>query len=137
MFVRELHASYGDVASRVQLKLSLADLALPTADALPLGLICNELVSNAFKHAFPDNRRGNISIALRYAAERHPDRLQFCELQVVDDGMGLPPGTDVTAAESMGFHIIQMMTQQLEGTLEVRSRGGGTSFLVAFPLAEQ
>ena len=136
-FVNELHALYSGAASRIQLQLSLADLALDAADAVPLALICNELVWNAFKHAFPDNRCGKVSVALRYASGTPGYESQFCELQIVDDGIGLPQGADVMTAESLGFHIVRALTHQLQGTIEVHSGTGGTSFLVAFPLARQ
>lgn len=134
-FVRELHASYA-VAPRVQVELALADLALGAADAMPLALICNELVSNACKHAFPGDRCGKVSIALRYASGTHNPE-SFCELQILDDGVGLPEGTDVMTAESLGFHMVRALTLQLQGAVETHSGEQGTSFVVTFPLVRQ
>lgn len=137
IFVPELHASYREVAPHVQLQISVADVALDAADAVPLALICNELVSNAFRHAFRGQRSGNVSIALRYSRTVPGDEPQSCELEVADDGSGLPEGTDVMAAESLGFHIVQIMTRQLRGRLQVRTGDGGASFLLVFPLRQQ
>jgi anti-sigma regulatory factor (Ser/Thr protein kinase) len=116
-FVHELHASF-DLGSRVQIQLSLADLALAASDALPLGLICNELVSNAIKYAFPDDRCGNISIALRYASRgTGNDESQFCELQIADDGVGLPQGAE-------------MRDLNIEASPQTYARTGGVLYLI-------
>lgn len=136
MFVRELHAAFS-LGSRVQLELSLADLALSLDDAVPLAQICNELLSNAFQHAFPDNRCGNVLVALRYANGTDTYESPSCELEVVDSGVGLPQGTDVMAAESLGFHIVRLLAEQLQATIEVHSGKQGTSFLIALPLAQK
>jgi two-component sensor histidine kinase len=134
MFVRELHADFS-LGSRVQLELSLADLALSLDEAVPLAQICNELLSNAFQHAFPENRFGKVSVALRYPNGTDTYESQCCELEVADSGVGLPQGTEVMTAESLGFHIVRLLTEQLQATIEVHSGKQGTSFLIALPLA--
>ncbi len=132
-FIRELESFYA-LGSRVQLHVSLADLALDIEHALPLALITNELLSNAFKHAFPDGRAGTISILLRYADHQTGNHEhEFGELRIVDDGVGLPPGVDVSAADSMGFHMVGILTQQLQGTLHASSHSGA-SIAILFPL---
>ena len=132
-FLRELESFY-NLGVRVEAQLSLADLALNVEQALPLALIGNELISNALKHAFPGDRSGKISIALQYGPDGHgSDGKQSCELQVADDGVGLPPGIDLATAESMGLYLVRILTQQLQGTVETR-RDGGTTISVRFPL---
>jgi two-component sensor histidine kinase len=136
-FVRDLHDSYG-LGSRVKVQLSLADLALAISDAVPLALICNELVSNALKYAFPNNRRGKISVGLQYSSRAaQNDESEFCELQIRDDGIGLPQETDLSTAESMGFHLVRVLTQQLHGRVEVHSDNEGTSVSISFPLVKE
>jgi two-component sensor histidine kinase len=133
---RELE-SYFHLGPRVEVQLSLADLALHVDDAEPLALISNELLSNAFKHAFPDTRTGNISVALRYAArEKRNDGEPWGELQITDDGIGLPQGVDLSTADSMGFHIVRILTQQLQGRGEVHT-GSGTAIGIFFPLGNE
>jgi two-component sensor histidine kinase len=132
----ELEISY-DLGPRVRLQLSLADMALGATDALPLALISNELLSNAFRYAFPDNRSGNIVVALRYATPGvQEDQNQICELTIADDGIGLPRGVDVSAAESIGFYTVRTLTHQLNGQLEVNG-SRGTSIRISFPLPEE
>ncbi len=133
-FVRELGNFY-DSGSRVQVQVLPADLALPIEQAVPLALISNELVSNALKHAFPGDRSGTVSVALRYSAGEHlSDGLRICELQIADDGVGLPEDLDLATAESMGLYVVRILTQQIQGTVEA-FRDGGTSISIFFPLA--
>ena len=80
--IRELASSYG-ANQRLQLQLSFVDMALNTEHALSLGLLSNELLSNAFEHAFPGNRTGTISVLLRYAADGNSET---GELEIKDDG---------------------------------------------------
>lgn len=132
----ELAASYG-LGPRVRLQLSLADMALGAAEALPLALISSELLSNALSHAFPDNRAGEIAVRLRYVAPGlQKDQKQICELTIADDGIGLPPDLHVSEAESIGFYTVRLLTEQLNGTLEVNG-SEGTSICVSFPLPEE
>ena len=105
--------------------------------AVPIALISNELISNALKHAFPYARSGQISIALRYATRQTQEGdSQYCELRIVDDGIGLAPGLDFQTAEAMGFYMVRILTQQLQGILTVLSNGG-TSVSILFPLAAE
>lgn len=108
--IRELQSSY-DVKHYVRLKLSLADMALDAEQTLSLGLVSNELLSNAFEYAFPGNRTGTISVELRYAAT------EMGELEISDDGAGLPDGVDFLQDESMGFHIVRILAVQLRAGL--------------------
>lgn len=134
--VRELERFHA-FGARVQVQLSLADLALDIDDATALALISNELLSNAFRHAFPDGRRGRISIALQYGSSgTQEDESRLGELRIIDDGVGLPPNLDFSTAESMGFHLVRILTQQLEGKVEVQAEGG-TAIRVSFPLAKE
>ena len=76
---------------RIRLDLKIANILLDVNTAIPLGLIINELISNALEHAFPDGRVGEIRVRL---IALDPGRF---ELVVEDDGVGLPPGFDVAA----------------------------------------
>ena len=129
--LRELQSSY-DVTSRVALQLSLADMALDTEQALSLGLLSNELLSNSFEHAFPGNRKGTISAQLRYAAEGNSET---GELEIKDDGVGLPREVDFWRDESLGFHLVRILATQLRADVHVESVYG-TLFLITFPLSE-
>jgi PAS domain S-box-containing protein len=113
---------------RIELQTRLADVTLDLDRAVPLMLIVNELVSNALKHAFPSDRAGRVSVELlslpgaRYS------------VVVTDDGVGLPPDFDPRRVSSMGLQLVADLTEQLDGTIAVRS-DGGTTFTLTFDAA--
>lgn len=126
----ELAGFYG-LGERVTVDISVADLALDADDALSLALVSNELLSNAFRYAFPGGRAGAVRVALRYVDCETAERC--CELKVEDNGIGLPAQLDFVTADSLGFHIVRILARQLGGTAEV-GRERGTSFCLSFPL---
>jgi two-component sensor histidine kinase len=102
----------------VQTKLDLAPVELETTLATPLGLIINEAVTNALKHAFPPPRRGTLTVSLVYLAP------QQYQLSISDDGVGLPSGFDLTRSRSLGMVIIKGLSRQLDGQLAVSTADG-------------
>ena len=100
---------------------------LPINAAIPCGLVVNELISNALKHAFPDNRKGEITIDL--AAESPTMVL----LTVSDDGIGIPDDFDIAQTTTLGLQLVTMLADQLGGTLEIH-RANPTRFILRFPL---
>ncbi|MGD1093322.1 MAG: histidine kinase dimerization/phosphoacceptor domain -containing protein [Bryobacteraceae bacterium] len=120
-----LFASYGIDRARIALHLSVEAISLGVDRAAPLGLILNELISNALKHAFPEGRAGSIWIEAR------------CEeglltVEVRDDGVGLPDSVECKRPKSLGLEIVGTLANQLKGSLDV-DRGRGTSFRISFP----
>jgi PAS domain S-box-containing protein len=93
--------------------------------AIPLGLIVNELVSNALKYAFPGDRTGKIRIEIVPAEDG------AVRLTVRDDGVGIPAGLDIMQTETLGLQIVGMLAQQLEGAITL-DRKGGTAVTVVF-----
>jgi len=93
--------------------------------ANPLGLILNEFLSNAMKHAFPGNRKGEIFVSLRRRGDEYL-------LHVRDDGIGLPEAFDPRGKESFGIQIIDALVHQLNGRLRVEGEGAGATFELAF-----
>ena len=89
----------------------------------------NELVSNALKHAFPDQRPGHVRVELR------PLGGHRLVLAVSDDGVGLPPDLDLAHVDTLGLQLVQDLTNQLHGTVEM-SRRPGTTFTVTFEAAD-
>ena len=85
----------------------------------------NELISNALKHAFPEGRRGVISVDLR---REEDGRLR---LRVADDGVGLPGGLDLRAPGSFGLQIVDLLINQLDGEVELDGKKG-TSITISF-----
>ncbi len=119
-YLRALSANVfelGRTSARARLELAVDDIALDVGLAIPCALVVKELVSNALKHAFPAGRGGTVRVAF----ERHGTALQ---LEVSDDGVGLPAGFEVSKAMSMGFQVVKALTAQLNGVLEVECRVG-------------
>ena len=109
---------------RLSLHLDLADAEVEPDLAIPCGLIVNELVANAMKHAFVDGRTGTITVRL----QRQDTRLR---LEVADTGRGLPDDFEARRATSLGLHIVSVLTRQLRGDLQIRS-DHGAAFLLEF-----
>jgi two-component sensor histidine kinase len=124
-----LFHSYGVDANRVRLESTIDDASLDIDKAIPCGMILNELVSNALKHAFPNGRSGEVQVELRPCA---PDRLT---LIVSDDGVGLPAELNIHATPSLGLQLVVTLTEQLRGNVEV-NRNSGTQFQITFPVAK-
>ena len=119
-----LWRAHGTAASGVRLALDLEPVPLSVNAAVPCGLILNELVSNALKHAFRDARAarggavvgGEVAVSLRGGPEG-----RVC-LRVRDNGTGLPAGLDWRQADSLGLRLVQMLAGQLHATVEVCER---------------
>jgi len=116
------------IASTVRLDVNIESIALPVDKAIPCGLILNELVTNALKHAFPGGRRGAIGIGLRLIDEGD------VVLEVHDDGVGMAVHVAPATSTALGLRLIDMLIKQLRGRFDV-IRGNGTRFRIVFPLA--
>jgi two-component system, sensor histidine kinase PdtaS len=108
----------------VQLKISIPAENFHTKVAMPLGLILNELITNALKYAFPDNK-GTIEVSLQN--DQHGNWL----FRVSDDGIGFG-GNEKKDQSSIGLHLVRLMSLQLSGTLTV-SGTQGTAIFIEFP----
>ncbi len=116
-------------------------ILLTIEKAIPLGLIVNELLTNALKHAFPAGRQGEIRIGLQghmgaksLAQKTDSGTLHIvptCELIVADDGVGLPAGFNADTQKTLGMHLVSMLSRQLQAELKVKS-GPGTEFRLIF-----
>jgi two-component sensor histidine kinase len=128
-FVRRLCRSLAAIhvdgarASRIETHVEPVTLDLPRA--VPVGLIFNELISNALKHAFPAGRRGTIEIELRASGT-------MIVASVRDDGIGLP---DPVPSGSLGLQLVRLLAEQLRGEARFE-RSTGTTVTLLFPLRE-
>ena len=111
----------GSFNERVRVTLQLEPISVNVDAAIPIGLIVTELVTNAFKYAFPGGRRGEVRISLE-------SRSGYGELTIMDDGVGLPAERD-----GSGLRIVQALVTQIEGDLELL-RQAGTRWILRFPL---
>ena len=126
----QLFQAMGEKAGeRLRLEIEAPELKMSSDQAVPLALIVTEAVSNAVKYAFPDGRRGSISVQL--TAD-----LDHAELEIRDDGIGIPAGRVETQAgtrDGIGIQLIGGFARQLGATLEVEE-GNGTRYKVCLPL---
>jgi PAS domain S-box-containing protein len=125
---KDLLFSYG--RTDIALKIDAEDIYLAIDSAIPCGLIVSELLSNALKHAFPNARRGSITVAFHAVGD------SMVRLVVRDDGIGFPPDKKLADIRSMGTTLVLGLTQQLDGTMSL-DRSNGTGFILEFPLTHR
>jgi two-component sensor histidine kinase len=121
----DLLQAYNTKAAMVKVHLDVSEVLLGVDAAVPGGLILNELVSNALKHAFPGQRSGVIRLTLQR------NSAQQIVLNVSDDGVGVPVGFEVSKSDTLGMTIVQALAKQVKGKLEVM-RNEGTVFSLTF-----
>lgn len=130
--VQQAYGALMGPGAPVQLHQQLAPVQVGMDQALPCGLMVNELISNALKHGFPDGRGGQVSIALQPLEDGAGWRLE-----VADNGVGLPAGFTVEDSVSMGLQLVSQLCQQIGGTLAVFSGPGqGAVFAVSFQVEQ-
>jgi two-component sensor histidine kinase len=120
-----LHSSYENPGKNISYHISADDTRLEIDKAIPLGLITNELVTNAYKYAFTGISEGKIEII----AGKHAD-MEF-SLTIRDTGPGLPNGFNMNATETLGLKLVRLLTEQIDGTIEY-SGNNGAAFSITF-----
>jgi PAS domain S-box-containing protein len=139
-----LFSSYNVKNDNVSLKLDIGQIYLNMDPAIPLGIIVNELVSNALKHAFPAGSEGEIYISLSKAktpATKHDisdsgpcymEKNSFnYVLTVADNGKGIPEEIEFQNADSLGLQLVNILVEQIDGCMELK-RNHGTEFIIWF-----
>jgi PAS domain S-box-containing protein len=122
--VSNLFSSYSLNSSLIALHQDISNIMLGIDLAINLGLIINELVSNAFKHAFPDGRKGNLYISMKKNGKRY-------ELIIQDDGIGFSKEIDFRKTESLGLQLIITLVDQIGGEITLSS-DKGSKFIIIF-----
>ncbi|WP_424359367.1 sensor histidine kinase [Methanocella sp. MCL-LM] len=123
--IENLNATYGVRTDVIKTTVDIRNLYINLDKGIPCGLIINELVTNCYKHAFPDGRKGEVAICMSIEAGNYV-------LTVTDNGVGLPDGFDVTRLSSLGIQLISTLTAQLRGTISITAEPG-SSFKIVFP----
>ncbi|MDO8869352.1 MAG: sensor histidine kinase [Methanobacteriaceae archaeon] len=100
--------------------VDIAEVKVGIDTAIPCGLIINELVSNSLKHAFPDNKLGEIRIKFNKNASN-----EF-ELVIQDNGVGISPEIDLKHSETLGLELVSSLINQLDGSLQMQKSPGAT-----------
>lgn len=124
--IEHVFESYEVVQAKIALSIEVEPRIFEADTVVNFGLIVNELVSNAFKHAFPGERRGRLQVI----AQRQKQELV---LTVSDDGVGIAAHVDIRKSRSMGMQVVHGLVRQLRGALTSR-RDGGTTIEMHFPL---
>ncbi|MGO9016148.1 MAG: sensor histidine kinase, partial [Dissulfurispiraceae bacterium] len=122
--IAEIISLYRIDTSAITTEINIGGIELDLESAVPCGLIINELLTNAFKHAFPNNGGGLISINFAETDGAHT-------LTIKDNGVGLPEGFDYKEANTLGLQLVKVLTRQLKGTLQIKSVKG-TEAIVSF-----
>ncbi len=118
-------------STMVELVTELEDIQAPLDQAIPCGLILNEWVSNAMKYAFEGREKGTITVALRKLEPEDKPEEEEIQIEVRDNGIGLPEGFDWSGRDSLGLYLVQALSEQLDGELLAES-DEGARFLVSF-----
>ncbi|WP_397330195.1 sensor histidine kinase [Nostoc sp. FACHB-190] len=126
--VASLFSSYEINAGAISLRFYLEHQVLLGLDlAIPCGLIVHELVSNSLKYGFPNGRSGEISVGIT------EDLDQKFTIFVSDNGVGLPPNFNFQNTASLGWQLVEALTQQISGHIKINSHTG-VEFQITFPL---
>lgn len=125
---RNLMMSYS-LSGKVELVKDLQPVELVLDQAIPCGLILNELISNSLKHAFPDGAKGHIHIGLQAEGDT-------VRISIQDDGPGLPAGFDQERDANLGLQLVETLIGQLDGHIDrmnaSASKGKGVGYLLTF-----
>ena len=124
--VVDLSNIYSHSGADIQSEVEADEIYLPVDQAIPCALIMNEILSNAFKHAFRGKKQGMLEISAKQVYDR-------IRIVVRDDGAGIPRSVDVDRTTSLGLKLIRSLAQQLNGTVTIVSTQG-TEVTVEFPL---
>lgn len=121
-----ISATYGRM--NVHLEFQMDPVIINIETAIPLGLMLNELLSNAYRHAFTENVGG--AIAIIFKKNKAPN---YYALTIADTGKGLPDGFSMEGSKTMGLQIVDILVKQIEARLLIEQQKG-TSFTVIFPI---
>lgn len=122
--VSDLSHSYNADPRKINTEFHIEKIKLNIETTIPLGLIINELITNSLKHAFPEDRKGTISITLCSVNNQ-------LSLTVADDGVGLPEDIDFQDTQTLGLQLVNNLVGQLNGIIEL-DRSKGTEFRIIF-----
>ncbi|TGM72175.1 response regulator [Leptospira mtsangambouensis] len=131
-YIEDLVFSLHDIfvlnPTKIRFDVKLEEIRLDLKRTLPLGLILNELLTNALKYAYPNEKGGDVRIHLSRSNEN-------IILSVGDDGEGLPDSVNIEKGNHFGYELIRSLTSQLKGVLSsVSKKGEGLNIMISFPL---
>lgn len=107
-----------DTGQRIRFVANIEAVEMDTSQAVPLGLIINEAITNSIKHAFPDNREGTVSVSLQKVSHTH------FKLVISDNGIGMPNGLEKRNFTSLGMRLIKGLSDDLDAKLAIENNNG-------------
>jgi two-component sensor histidine kinase len=115
-----------DAGMRVRVDCKVEPIELDVVQAIPVGLILNEAITNSIKYAYPGNGGGNIEVSM---ARKNNNCISIA---IGDDGIGLPKDVDLTKTDSLGMSLMNGLARQLDGSIRFRN-GKGLKIEIEFP----
>ena len=134
--LKNLFNSYGIESSAVKTKLNIDNLNLNADQAVYLGLIVNELVSNSLKHAFNEQYQNDGTFQKKILIVVQKDLNNGYSIKISDNGCGFPQNIDFRNTESLGLQLVMSLVKQLDGEINL-DKTAGTEFLIKFRKAGQ
>lgn len=123
--VKNIRTTFGEVSDRISVQINFKNVFFDIQTSIPLGLIINELVTNSFKHGFPNGKTGQITISIELISDSN------YKLIIKDTGIGFPK--DKVEKKSIGLELVSLLVLQLKGKLTVDSKNG-TVFEILFKI---
>jgi PAS domain S-box-containing protein len=125
--IHEISLSY-PLTNRISINHHIEPFSLDSKIIFPIGIIVNELLANALKNAFPDDRKGAVTVSISKNSAR-------ISITVKDNGIGIPEGLTISSSSGFGLKLINALLRQYNGTIDV-IRGHGTEFVITIPAVE-
>ena len=119
-----LYNLYCQKPEGIKMNLKARGVTMSIDNAVPCGLLVNEILTNSLKYAFPDNRKGEINVNLEMTGDQYI-------LEISDNGIGMSQEVDFATEKTLGVQLIQMLVEQLDATMDIK-RSKGTSFKIKF-----
>jgi two-component sensor histidine kinase len=117
-----VHESFQTDDADIELAFQLEPCKVNTDRAIPIGLIANEILINAYKYAFEGKEKGTITLQLEHIDDK-------VKLEIRDNGVGMP---DQTPDNTLGMKLIRQLSTQIDANLSIRSNTNGTSYMLEF-----
>lgn len=125
--IHEISLSY-PLTNRIAINHHIEPFSLDSKIIFPIGIIVNELLANALKNAFPDDREGAVTVSISKNSAR-------ISITVKDNGIGIPEGFTISSSTGFGLKLINALVRQYNGTIDV-IRDHGTEFVITIPAGE-
>ncbi len=123
----EIFDNYASIDRRPEFRLDIDEIRLAVDQAIPCGLIVNELITNSLKYAFPaGSEPGRVMVSLKCCEN------DTASLMVADDGVGMPEGFSAAQSQTLGIELVMLLAKQIQGSWAI-DRAGGTAWSITFP----